>query len=682
MMRFLAVNVLFSTGIISGFSSNLLKKDSSYHIQKVSSIDVNEVNFKSKLELEEQEDTNENQDIAMNAAVELPDVDESEGHKTTAQICNGDLDFQPNVKYKNILPQAFVDVSRPGEMSLKNKVKISNYGNAEFVTLLFVVDGNLSPEFYDPATSERKFSFEISFLDERGAFLYNFHSEIKDEYYPFTNWISGVEDGSDSSSFWENGEDVNFSVSFKKEKNENGRYYSYVKVSIPTREKAFYINSCNLVYEDTLNYDYVPMGISLYASGDNYAERSYVNSKDCYTPYKETCMSSVPSKITRKGDEFYMDAPYGDVPYVGEIMQDMIAHWVQKETIPFPLVIVDDKNLKPYASIGLHQIVFNGAISLGHYQDIKVNINVLDNVAPVITRLYSDKVLQYSYNNVLGKEGIIKKFDIKDNSKIKKVWLSLTDEELKTVGEYNCKIYAEDEYGNIGEHDFKLNIYDHEAPQFVNGPDSISVARNNPISSQEIVDLYTVIDDYYGNIRPTIISDNYHNFENVSTPGTYSVTLRAVDPSNNKTEKTLLINVTDSLDELFIARKGRLTIYQNTKMSYEKIIETLKQTGYIDKENFYDNISKLDGFDINGDNLIGDYTLTLKAINQEGQFEEITVEVEVIKEKIPPHKEDNQNSSDGEDINDTTQYSSNKFIAFFQKMFASIKTFFVKLFNW
>src|SRR5690606_37889716 len=114
----------------------------------------------------------------------------------------------------------------------------------------------------------------------------------------------------------------------------------------------------------------------------------------------------------------------------------------------------------------------------------------------------------------------------------------------KTIpGEYEVVYRVTDPSSNYAEHTLTITVNDDVAPVFTGGVQSLSKDINEIITTAQILATQEVTDAIDGNVTYSIeiISNGYQG--NETTPGEYSIVIRAYDSENNMVERTITIEV-------------------------------------------------------------------------------------------------------------------------------------------
>ena len=187
----------------------------------------------------------------------------------------------------------------------------------------------------------------------------------------------------------------------------------------------------------------------------------------------------------------------------------------------------------------------------------KIDVYVYDDVAPTVN-VFAPILKRYNEDI-----NIMDYIDYSDNS-TKTCMVELTGDFYPSViGDYLLKVKVTDESDNFTEETFTIKVYDDIKP-VIECDDIINVHVNSKFKKEDYIKVY---DDYDGlleyelpEIDTTVIGENY-------------ITINAVDSSNNKTKKTVLIKVLDDVKPTLILKSEELNV--NSDYDFKKNIKTV-----------------------------------------------------------------------------------------------------------
>ena len=234
------------------------------------------------------------------------------------------------------------------------------------------------------------------------------------------------------------------------------------------------------------------------------------------------------------------------------------------------------------------------------------------------------------------------------------------------MGTFPVTVTAFDGY-NTTEWTGSVRIYDDVAPQII-GPSSLTTAVNTPITTEGLIDMFTVTDEIDGDdVSVSLENDEYHASNNAVRQGTYSVTLVAYDSSGNRAEKTFQVKVEDREGPVWYVYGTTLTVMEGSSLTPMQIVEQLVAESSIENLD-YVKADIISGSPIDGTNEVGSYKLVIRAETRDGatRYAGLTLDV-VPKDRI------------GLDSNPPKAHSS--FVQFFIDLWNSIVSFFKKLFG-
>ncbi len=146
----------------------------------------------------------------------------------------------------------------------------------------------------------------------------------------------------------------------------------------------------------------------------------------------------------------------------------------------------------------------------------------------------------------------------------------------RVCGTYQMTIYALDIYGNQTP-DYTFNIIVADSTQPSNsGFKTISQPNNVQLSENDILDKFTVSDNYSDteNISKTIIKNDYAS--HWQTPGKYEIICRATDEAGNSTDTSSFIQVVDKVNPTIVG--ATRTQGNNAQLTREELLALFTAT--------------------------------------------------------------------------------------------------------
>lgn len=175
----------------------------------------------------------------------------------------------------------------------------------------------------------------------------------------------------------------------------------------------------------------------------------------------------------------------------------------------------------------------------------KIVIGIVSSVLLVIVITFG--VLSYMNNDYdfnyeplvyeFGEYEVIKLEDIVEDEEILKTSVLDIEDNSEAVGDYKASIAYNYRYKDR-KFDFTYSILDTKAPDFIDFKDTIRIEQN--VEDVQVID-YFKAKDLSGDVTLTISDDKF----DFSALGKHNLILTATDKYNNKTEKTITVNIVD-----------------------------------------------------------------------------------------------------------------------------------------
>ena len=210
----------------------------------------------------------------------------------------------------------------------------------------------------------------------------------------------------------------------------------------------------------------------------------------------------------------------------------------------------------------------------------KVIVDVVDLVKPVIVQ---KNTIRTRYNNSLDEDAILACFDISDASGIE-IKLDIENYLINknTVGEYECRITVKDnsEYQNEASLDFSIYVIDDVPPLLAYGR-IINTDYHTYYTKEDIVNLFTAIDEYDGNIRDSIQIEDLDDYENnYMNIGTYQFMVSVQDSSSNSVSVKFNLYVRDYTAPIIKLERYVILTEKGKPITKEQIVELFQNLGY------------------------------------------------------------------------------------------------------
>ena len=149
----------------------------------------------------------------------------------------------------------------------------------------------------------------------------------------------------------------------------------------------------------------------------------------------------------------------------------------------------------------------------------------------------------------------------------------------QVVGDYPMTFKVHDSSGNEATHELMIHVVDQEAP-VIEGESLMTIGYNQYYEESELLSMLSVSDNYDTNL-PIIIESNTYK-TNSDLIGTYDVIFSVTDSSNNRTEKTMTIQVVDNIGPMVYLDKSVIQVYEDTILTLEDFAHLLRKTKELD----------------------------------------------------------------------------------------------------
>ena len=272
-------------------------------------------------------------------------------------------------------------------------------------------------------------------------------------------------------------------------------------------------------------------------------------------------------------------------------------------------------------TVGVYPLYITGFDETGNHTTIEVYIQIVDTIAPTFDYIPYQTIEAGEYWDIDWTDLIV---NVQENSGIyPNLFEDLDNVEYDIPGTYPITVGAVDQSLNITTQTFYVTVVDTTGPTF-------DVIPNQTIEAGDYtnIDWTTYIlneaDNAYGVLTKIEVEDNV----DYDTPGTYTVTVKVVDESDNETSLTFNVIVVDTTGPTFDSIP-----YQSLEASdYDDI----DWTTYI--QNLEDNsdgviiLTEDDGVMYG---YIGPNSVTVTATDSSGNFTSFTFDV-LISDTIEP----------------------------------------------
>jgi len=350
------------------------------------------------------------------------------------------------------------------------------------------------------------------------------------------------------------------------------------------------------------------------------------------------------------------------------------------------------------------------------YLNKKILYTSIDQKAPSIkvNNLIDENKFRYSYSSALTKEDLLRllssNIEVYDNEQKKYFTPNITIQNYVpfVIGSYPVTIEGSDGE-NISYWNGYVELIDDIGPK-ISGPKVISTTTSNPLSSKEILDLYSFYDEIdKTNIDYSISEDNYHVSRNSLTKGDYKIQISAKDKSDNVSTQEVTVSVLDSNDAFWYISNSTLFVNENTKISAKELVRRMVDEGILENLD-YKSASYIGDLSIDGTQKPGIYYVTLRVETEDGTFKYLNLNINVqnlnheTNNQIPVDEEikeeensssqntifnseneskdtSTSNSSNITDANEKSNKNTNSFIGFIKTIWNNIVNFFQNIFK-
>lgn len=175
-------------------------------------------------------------------------------------------------------------------------------------------------------------------------------------------------------------------------------------------------------------------------------------------------------------------------------------------------------------------------------------------------------------------------------------------------GTYNVVLRVKDPSLNYTDYTLEITVIDETPPQFTQGLTTLSKSINEEINTAQIIATQRAVDAVDGDVSDsiTIVSNNYQG--NETTPGNYTIVIKAVDAAGNEATKTITVEVFSAPPGWYIADDGPIIIPAGSTLTFEQIRAVLILMGWIEEE---DDLELVSSNYFGNEGTPGTYTLSL-----------------------------------------------------------------------
>jgi len=320
-------------------------------------------------------------------------------------------------------------------------------------------------------------------------------------------------------------------------------------------------------------------------------------------------------------------------------------------------LVANSKNYPQSLTVGIYPLEFEATSSDGTKASATLNLNVVDNTAPIIV---GPNEVKSGYSNPKTLSQILLQFKATDNVD-KSVPLSVSKDNYTAnknkIGSYSITIVATDSSGNTLSRDVIVKVYDDRSPLII-APEQILKNSSTVVTVTDIESYISAADDIDGPLPVVLREDNYTG--KGDKEGNYNVTFSARDSSGNGSLKSVQVSVNDAVKgNAYMVDYNKIVTYANKMLTQEEIQSFIFASNLADSsKDSYITITT-DTYSPNYDQL-GTYSYEVKIRNASGTEKLVAFDIVVLEGELGTHVEKEVKKN------------------FFQK----IGDFFRKLWNW
>lgn len=208
------------------------------------------------------------------------------------------------------------------------------------------------------------------------------------------------------------------------------------------------------------------------------------------------------------------------------------------------LETIEDTYSSSEKSPGVYQMILF-TMSNGLYKTLHLDIKVMDYDPPEIQ---GDNQIDVSFGYSPSLDEIKSLYDVIDNvDQLSSDDITIKDQggysETSEIGTYEIVLSVADLSGNETNKTITIKVEDQKAPVIL-GPLNLTIyTSDDPYTNSYIINQFSVSDNYDTDLEILIEEDNYLQSQ---IEGIYTMTLKAIDHSGNKTELEIKIHVIEN----------------------------------------------------------------------------------------------------------------------------------------
>ena len=293
------------------------------------------------------------------------------------------------------------------------------------------------------------------------------------------------------------------------------------------------------------------------------------------------------------------------------------------------ITLVSDDYTAYQNILGNYTVSFSVADASNNQNELTVNVTVVDVVKPVFSPI---GIVKAVFPNTFTDQDLLGMMQASDNydGSISQAIVIETNHysaSSQIVGQYEVLFSVTDSSDNQAAYTMTIQVVDEEAP-VLSGIETILIGYDQLVTPDEVRSQLSVIDNYDSVFPPAIelVSDTYTTSH--STLGFYQMVFESCDSSDNRSTKTVFIQVVDQIAPVVYYDLAVIQVYQDRVLTLQEITTLLTYSKEIaPNENYqvhvdYDSYSPHAGTP-------GVYHLSLRFEDKEGKLFQKELEIQV-----------------------------------------------------
>lgn len=263
------------------------------------------------------------------------------------------------------------------------------------------------------------------------------------------------------------------------------------------------------------------------------------------------------------------------------------------------------------AVVGSYEVVVGVKDSENQESIFEFTAVVADMVSPILVAPNLEQTInaEQTFNFTTYLASLVKSDNYYEDDDITITIQSNEYTENKSIpGTYNVVLRVKDPSLNYTDYTLEITVIDETPPQFTQGLTTLSKSINEEINTAQIIATQRAVDAVDGDVSDsiTIVSNTYKG--NETTPGNYTIVIKAVDAAGNEATKTIMIEVFSAPPGWYIADDGPIIIPAGSTLTFEQIRAVLILMGWVEED---DDLELVSTNYFGNEGAPGTYTLTL-----------------------------------------------------------------------